>query len=108
MSDPEYIALLAGSLLWAAPEQLLGTECSEACDMFSFGTVVWEICSGERPLNRLTRPLNTPEEAPEIIQDLINRCHAEKPDDRPTADQAFDMLRHAARMSRPGSLKSAS
>lgn len=96
-------AIAAGSLFWAAPEQLLGTECSTACDMFSFGTVVWEICSGERPVNRQTRQLETPEEAPHVIQDLIDRCHATEPSARPTAEQAFDMLRLAARTSKSGS-----
>lgn len=41
------MAVAAGaSFTWASPEQLLSGKCTAASDMFSFGVVLWEICTG--------------------------------------------------------------
>ena len=34
----------------AAPEMLWGQRCSEKADIYSYGILLWEICSGEQPL----------------------------------------------------------
>jgi serine/threonine protein kinase len=35
------------SWLQMAPELLLGAPCTSAVDIFSFGVLLWEICSGK-------------------------------------------------------------
>ena len=53
------IASYCGSLFWASPEQLNGQSCSSATDIWSLGVILWEICTGEQPLRRVTRPLRS-------------------------------------------------
>lgn len=43
-----------GSFMWAAPEMLKDRQCTPAADMWSFGTILWELVTGERPINRQT------------------------------------------------------
>ena len=40
---------VAGTFAWAAPELLMGGRCSEKVDIFSFGVVLWELATCERP-----------------------------------------------------------
>ena len=53
------IASYSGSLFWASPEHLHGQSCSPATDIWSLGVILWEICTGEQPLRRVTRPLRS-------------------------------------------------
>lgn len=86
------IASQMGSFMWASPEQLQGLECGFSSDMFSFGTILWEICSGEQLRHRGLRRLVTPDECPYAIQDLIDRCHLPEAHRRPTAFEAHAIL----------------
>lgn len=38
-----------GTFTWTAPEILMGLRCTEKCDLFSFGVVLWEVITGETP-----------------------------------------------------------
>lgn len=40
---------VAGTFAWAAPELLMGGRCSEKVDIFSYGVVLWELATCERP-----------------------------------------------------------
>ncbi|KAK9833197.1 hypothetical protein WJX74_009814 [Apatococcus lobatus] len=82
----------SATFLWAAPEQLQALPCTEAADVFSFGVVLWEICSGEAPLQRSMRPLRVPEECPQAVADLVVRCINAVPAARPRMDQIFTIL----------------
>ena len=75
----------AGTLCWAAPEVLLGRPVNEKTDIYSFGMVLWELSAREPPRGRCPRPLDVPDEAPAMIVDMIDKCMAEEPGDRPTA-----------------------
>ena len=39
----------SGSPLWVAPEIIRGDTYDERCDVFSFGIMVWEVCSRQLP-----------------------------------------------------------
>lgn len=45
----DYISGVVATLAWSAPEMLWGAKCSEKADIYSFGIVLWEICTGEVP-----------------------------------------------------------
>ena len=45
------LGTLAGSLLYMAPEQLLGTPASVASDIYAFAVVAYELLTGRRPFN---------------------------------------------------------
>ena len=55
----DYVTSLdsTGTFAWAAPELLLGRRCTERVDIYSFGVVLWEIVTGERPMRGQTRAL---------------------------------------------------
>jgi len=91
----EYISStnLGGTWNWCAPEVILCSKCTPAADMFSFGVVLWEICTGEIPVRGRMRNVRVPLECPQEIADLIHACiDSEDPKARPTASDAFDIL----------------
>lgn len=82
-----------GTFAWAAPEVLLGKSCcTEKVDMYSYGVVLWELCTGESPTGRQLRPVRVPEECPQQVADVIASCLDENPTNRPTARQVVDQL----------------
>ena len=46
-----------GTFAWSAPEVLMGGRCSEKVDIFSYGVVLWELCTGESPVRGRLRPV---------------------------------------------------
>ena len=94
----EYVKDLqaSGTWNWCAPEVILCAKCTPAADMFSYGVVLWEICTGEVPVRGRMRDVLVPSECPQEVADLIHACldrsEGQQPKDRPTASEAFDIL----------------
>ncbi len=102
------LALRAISLTRCAPEVILNMKCSSSADMYSYGVLLWEICTGETPIRGRMRAPRIPEECPQEVADLIGGClwsemnlndtNSERPwhklnvARRPTASECFDML----------------
>ena len=40
---------VVGTIAWAAPEVLLGGRVDSGADIYSFGVLLWEIVTGEKP-----------------------------------------------------------
>ncbi len=74
---------------------LLGRECDEKVDLYSFGVVLWEISSGCQPEGRRLRPLVPEEEAPAAAIHMIQRCLSEEANQRPSA---YDMVQFLANL----------
>ena len=55
-----------------------------AADIYSYGVLIWEICTGETPIRGQLRPVQAPEEAPQDIVDLIDACLQVSAKQRPT------------------------
>jgi len=81
-----------GTFAWSAPEVLTGRRCSEKADIYSFGIVLFEICTGEAPVRGDMRPLRAPDDCPEEVVSLYERCVAEDPQIRPTAKELVDII----------------
>ncbi|HTR24024.1 MAG TPA: protein kinase [Terriglobales bacterium] len=87
---------MAGTLLYMAPEQLLGGEIDARTDIHAAGTVLYEIATGESPfadverpqligaiLHRPPRPPTTlnPKLSPELER-IIGKCLEKEPENR--------------------------
>jgi serine/threonine protein kinase/ankyrin repeat protein len=57
-----------GNLLYAAPEVLRGGACTAGSDVYSFGTCVWEMFSGQRPFDGVR------EEGVAALQQLLTKA----------------------------------
>ncbi|CAM9849968.1 unnamed protein product [Ectocarpus sp. 6 AP-2014] len=84
------------SFAWTAPEVLETKETSKAGDVYSFGMVAWEVLTRQTPWDQ-ARPRDIylgvvmREERPAIpagalvdIAEMVRRCWAQEPKDRPT------------------------
>jgi len=94
-----------GPVAWLAPETLETREHSKASDSFSFGVFLWELLAREDPFAdrnaievacpvihrglRLTIPSDTPTE----LADLIKKCFAEVPTERPSFEEIIKTLK---------------
>ncbi|KAL4419965.1 hypothetical protein ABPG75_007063 [Micractinium tetrahymenae] len=81
-----------GTFAWMAPEVIMGSRCTSAVDIFSFGVVLWELITGEAPKRGEMRLPEVPRECPQEAADLITRCMSLEPRDRPTAQQLMQQL----------------
>ncbi len=83
------------AVAWCAPELLLGSEdITTKADIYSFGTILWEIFTGQQPfaglsLGKLTQKVlagereQLPETLPKGLGELIGRCWLADPYRRP-------------------------
>jgi hypothetical protein len=98
---------IAGTPLYMAPEQAAGEPIDARADLFSLGSVLYELCTGQPAFEAATsfavmrricddtprpiRELNP--DIPEPLCRLIDRLHAKKPADRPaSANEVADRL----------------
>uniref|UniRef100_A0A8C8IYR4 Protein kinase domain-containing protein n=1 Tax=Oncorhynchus tshawytscha TaxID=74940 RepID=A0A8C8IYR4_ONCTS len=94
------------SLCYSSPQQLesVNHPYNKACEMYSFGVVLWEIATCKIPFkdcsrkevyqmvckDKYTEPL--PEDCPQLLGELINNCRSYDSFYRPTAGVLVDKL----------------
>ncbi len=90
-----------GTLYYMPPEQVEGKEADERSDIFSFGVVLYEMITGERPFTGDTQaavlasllkdqpppmsqrqPAQSQSLPPRSLERLVRKCLEKKPDDR--------------------------
>src|SRR5262245_14387052 len=99
--------LIAGTPLDMAPEQAAGEPLGPRADLFSLGSVLYEMCAGRpafrapttvavlrRVCDEAPRPVREVNpDVPEPLCRLIERLHAKRPADRPaSAQEVADLL----------------
>ena len=60
--------------------------------MFSFGVVLWEVVTQERPRRGELRITRVPDECPQQVEDVITACLSLNPAHRPSAMDAYNAL----------------
>jgi serine/threonine protein kinase/pimeloyl-ACP methyl ester carboxylesterase len=99
-------AQIAGTPAYMAPELWAGAAPSAASDVYAFGLVMWQLVAGALPFDELagdemivavrTRAvpsiLTRRDDLPQPFADLIDRCVARIPDDRPSSVWLRDHL----------------
>jgi eukaryotic-like serine/threonine-protein kinase len=86
---------IMGTMQYMSPEQLEGKEADARSDIFSLGSVLYEMVAGKRAFEGKTtastiaailaaepRPITTTHPAPAALDHLIRTCLAKDPDDR--------------------------
>jgi serine/threonine-protein kinase len=100
--DPD-VPLESGSVLYLAPEQLLGQKSLRTSDIYQLGLILFECLTGHLPfepnmdaslLYRLNGKMNRKSARhfaalPQEYQQLINKCLSKNPRQRPCNMQAF-------------------
>jgi serine/threonine protein kinase len=99
--------IIAGTPQYMAPEQAAGEPISSRADLFSLGSVLYELCTGRpafrapttvavirRVCDETPRPIREVNpDIPEPLCRLIERLQAKKPADRPaSANEVADLL----------------
>jgi hypothetical protein len=108
--------IIAGTPMYMAPEQALGHALDQRADLFSLGSVLYQMVTGRPPfaaqstlavLSRVAEDTPRPireiiPETPQWLCDLIARLHAKNPDERfQSAGEVADLLaRHQAQPER--------
>jgi serine/threonine-protein kinase len=89
---------MLGTPHYLSPEQALGRSATEASDLYALGVVAHEMLTGRRPfdldtpvataLAHISEPMPTlPAAVPTDLLDVISRCLAKDPKDRPSSAQ---------------------
>jgi len=102
VKSPETILTIdIGTPHWMAPELFESRDYTNKVDVYAFGMLLWEILVGAYPFKGRTavqiaysvckkgeRP-KIPKRTPEGLENLIQQCWAQKPEDRPTFHQIY-------------------
>lgn len=94
-----------GSVAWMAPELFARrSKLTEKADVYAYGMVLWEIASRQVPFSDAHNPQliptwiqqgereEIPKNCPPIYAQVIQMCWKAKPEERPTAAEALQML----------------
>jgi hypothetical protein len=103
----DYVSSVVATLAWSAPEVLWGSKCTEKADVYSYGVVLWEICTGEVPQRGRLRDIRVPEECPAEVRELVLECLETRPSMRPSALQIVERLQAVPKLSGPTAVAAA-
>ncbi|KAL8474711.1 hypothetical protein ACS0TY_031234 [Phlomoides rotata] len=95
----------AGTAEWMAPEVLRNEPSNEKCDVYSYGVILWELCTMRQPWGGMNpmqvvgavgfqhRRLDIPDGMDPVIADIIMKCWETDPNLRPTFGEIMAALK---------------
>ncbi|CAB4421477.1 unnamed protein product [Rhizophagus irregularis] len=105
-SQNEYEKKVYGVLPYVAPEVLRGGEYTQESDIYAFGIIAYEVCTGLPPYHDIAhdkilaisicqglRPKSN-YKIPQLILDIIKQCWDADPLKRPNANKLYDLLKN--------------
>ncbi|KAK6626497.1 Mitogen-activated protein kinase kinase kinase 7 [Polyplax serrata] len=100
-----YMTNNKGSAAWMAPEVFEGSNYTEKCDVFSWGIILWEVLSRQKPFDdiagsafRIMWAVHTGQRPPLLhncpkpIEDLMESCWSKDPALRPSMNTVKDTM----------------
>ncbi|KAL3640732.1 hypothetical protein CASFOL_015700 [Castilleja foliolosa] len=95
----------AGTAEWMAPEVLRNEPSNEKCDVYSFGVILWELCTMRQPWDGMNpmqvvgavgfqhRRLDIPDDMDPAVADIIMKCWQTDPNQRPSFAEIMAALK---------------
>ncbi|XP_026380797.1 probable serine/threonine-protein kinase SIS8 isoform X1 [Papaver somniferum] len=95
----------AGTAEWMAPEVLRNEPSDEKCDVYSFGVILWELCTMQQPWGGMNpmqvvgavgfqhRRLDVPDDMDPVVADIIQKCWQTNPKLRPSFAEIMAALK---------------
>lgn len=95
----------AGTAEWMAPEVLRNEPSDEKCDVYSFGVILWELCTLQQPWGGMNpmqvvgavgfqhRSLDIPDDMDPVVADIISKCWQTDPKMRPSFSEIMLALK---------------
>src|SRR5262249_51772039 len=108
-ASPAHSGLIAGTPLYMSPEQASGQQIDPRSDLFSLGSMLYAMCTGQPPfgatktvgvLKRVCKDTPRPireinPDIPDWLAALVAKLHAKEPAQRfQSASEVADLLRH--------------